>query len=308
MTDESRSLRDLLARSASRRAFLAGSGLAIAAACSNGSDDSGDAEGNGDMNVDPGGDGQPAVQAALATQDLFAGGEDQRFAFGVLRRSEENTYSLVTGDAVQIAFSPPEGSLGDAQTAEFHGAGLPPDKGVYVARVSPEAPGFWEATITLGGESGTLPFEVLAEPLVPVPGDEAIAVTTPTVDDDQGVFELCTREPDCSFHDVPLDAALEAAGPVVIMFSTPRFCVSQVCGPVLDVLIGESEDFPDTTFIHSEIWANDATTEPVDAVTEWGLQTEPWLFGIKPDGTIAARLDGAFDQTEVRALIEATVA
>lgn len=296
----------MLTRPTSRRAFLAGSGLAIAAACSSDGDDSVDAGGNGG-NGDGGTDAQPTVQAALATQDLFAGGEDQRFAFGVLRRTPENTYSLVTGDAVQIAFAPPEGSPGEPQTAEFHGAGLPPDKGVYVARVSPDVPGFWEATLTVEGESGTLPFEVLEEPRVPVPGDEAIAVATPTVDDDQGVFELCTREPDCSFHEVSLDGALEAAGPVVIMFSTPRFCVSQVCGPVLDVLINESDDFPDTTFIHSEIWANDETSIPVDAVAEWGLQTEPWLFGIKPDGTVAARLDGAFDQAEVRSLIEATV-
>lgn len=303
MVDESRSLRDLLTRPASRRAFLAGSGLAIAAACSSdGGDDSVDA------GADDGSDAQPTVQSALATQDIYAGGEDQRFAFGVLRRTPENTYSLVTGDAVQIAFAPPEGSPGEPQTAEFHGAGLPPDKGVYVARVSPDAPGFWEATLTVEGESGTLPFEVLEAPRVPVPGDEAISAPTPTVDDDRGVFELCTREPDCSFHEVSLDTAIEGGAPVVVMFSTPRFCVSQVCGPVLDLLIGEAEDFADTTFVHSEIWANDETTEPVDAVAQWGLQTEPWLFGIKPDGTIAARLDGAFDQTEVRALIEATVA
>lgn len=305
MADASRSLRDLLTRPASRRAFLAGSSLAVAAACSNDGDDSGD---NGENGGGNGTDAQPTVQAALATQDIFAGGEDQRFAFGVLRRTPENTYSLVTGDAVQIAFAPPEGSPGERQTAEFHGAGLPPDKGVYVARVSPDAAGFWQATLTVEGESGTLPFEVLQEPRVPVPGDEAVAAATPTVDDDRGVFELCTREPDCSFHEVSLDTAIEGGGPVVVMFSTPRFCVSQICGPVLDLLIGESQDFADTAFIHSEIWANDETTEPVDAVAQWGLQTEPWLFGIKSDGTIAARLDGAFDQTEVRSLIEATVA
>lgn len=303
MADQPRSLRDLLARPASRRAFLAGSGLAVAAACSNGGGNGSVDAGSSDDNAE-----QPVIQAALATQDIYVGAADQRFAFGVLRRSEENIYSLVTGDPVQIAFAPPDGSLGDPQMAEFHGAGLPPDKGVYVARVSPDVAGFWDATITVDGERGTLPFEVREQPQVPAPGSEAVAAATPTVGDDQGIADLCTRQPDCPFHEVSLDAALEGDGPVILMFSTPRYCISQVCGPVLDLLIEEAESFEAPTFIHSEIWADDGTTEPVHAVAEWGLQTEPWLFGIRADGTIAARLDGAFDQTEVRSLIEAAIA
>jgi hypothetical protein len=38
-------------------------------------------------------------------------------------------------------------------------------------------------------------------------------------------------------------------------------------------------------------------------VNAWGLESEPWLFGIDPTGKIVSRIDGAFDRGEIRNLL-----
>jgi len=48
-----------------------------------------------------------------------------------------------------------------------------------------------------------------------------------------------------------------------------------------------------------------STEDLVPTVTDWGLPSEPFLFGIAADGTITARLDGAMGQNEMRAAFEA---
>lgn len=286
----------------SRRTFLASAGLVIAAACASG-DDGEDVSAGGTSTTL----GEQPIAGSLASSDLYVG-DDQRFAFGVLRLKSDKTYDLVRGDEVLVAFVPPEETAGTPQGTTFHSEGLPPDRGVYVTRASFDRSGFWTATIAVGDLRGTLPFEVKDENQVPKAGDQAIAAKTPTTKDAAGVDPICTRTPPCPFHEVSLDAALEGDLPVVVMFSTPAYCVSRVCGPVLDVLVGLAPEFEGrATFIHVEVWKDRTTQEASPGMQAWGLQTEPWAFGIDPEGEIVGRLDGAFDQSELRDVVTATV-
>lgn len=287
----------------SRRTFLLGAGAAVAAACSSGNDGSVSA---GDGTTTSTAAGEQPIAATLASSDLYVG-EDQRFAFGVLRLREDKTYVLVRDRQVLVSFAPIDQRSGSPEAATFHAEGLPPDRGVYVTRASFDAPGFWEATVSVGALAGTLPFEVAEKAKAPIPGGQAIPVKTPTTGDAAGVDPICTRTPACPFHEVSFDDALAGDLPVVMMVSTPAFCVSRVCGPVLDLLVDMAPEFEGRAqFVHAEVWKDRSTTEASPAMKAWGLVTEPWVFGIDPEGEIVTRLEGAFDAAELRDAVSAT--
>jgi hypothetical protein len=139
------------------------------------------------------------------------------------------------------------------------------------------------------------------------PGQQAQAVATPTTENDLGYDRICTRTPEpCGMHDVSLEQALAGDTPVVLLFATPAFCQTAVCGPTVDVVDQVREGgFDDITFVHCEIFSDAGETlgEPVVA---WNLPTEPWMFVIDTDGTVVRRADGPLlvVADEIRALID----
>ena len=139
------------------------------------------------------------------------------------------------------------------------------------------------------------------------PGQQAQAVATPTTGDDLGYDRICTRTPEpCDMHDVSLEQALAGDTPVVLLFATPAFCQTAVCGPTVDVVDQVRQSgFDDVTFVHCEVFS-DAGETLGDPVVAWNLPTEPWMFVIDNDGTIVRRADGPLlvVADEVRALIE----
>ena len=144
-----------------------------------------------------------------------------------------------------------------------------------------------------------------ADSVLPAPGDPAIPSETPTTADPGAAESLCTRNPDCDMHEDSLADVLEAGRPAVLLFATPAFCQTAVCGPVVDTLeeVHRSTSWGDVAFIHCEIF-QDAGETLLTAVEEWGLPTEPWLFAIDADGHIHARLDGPMLADELVGLVE----
>ena len=132
-----------------------------------------------------------------------------------------------------------------------------------------------------------------------------IPVATPTTADARGVDPICTRKPVCSLHDVSLDAALGEGRPLAVLFSTPALCRSKICGPVLDVLLGEVENLGDgVRAVHVEVFKSLQVQGTAEDLTEgmktYGLTFEPVLFLVGADGKVRERLDGPYDRTEAR--------
>jgi hypothetical protein len=124
--------------------------------------------------------------------------------------------------------------------------------------------------------------------------------------DHAGVDPICTRDPQCPFHDVSLDAALGEKRPVAAIFSTPALCQSRVCGPVLDVLVKEADAFKDRIrFVHVEVYRsmkvdfNDPNAL-APGMQAYHLTFEPVLFLAGADGVVRERLDGPYDALECR--------
>jgi hypothetical protein len=170
-----------------------------------------------------------------------------------------------------------------------------PPGGLYTVDATFPGTGLHEVVVvTYDGQAGTVAVDVrdASSSQLPAPGQQAQAVATPTEADPLGYTTLCTREQPCGMHEVSLDEALVAERPIVLLFATPAFCQTAVCGPTVDVLEQVRRDgFDDVRFIHCEIFSDKGSTlgDPVQA---WNLPTEPWLFVIGPGGRIVRRADG----------------
>jgi hypothetical protein len=100
--------------------------------------------------------------------------------------------------------------------------------------------------------------------------------------------------------------ALGAGEPFVLVFATPKYCASAVCGPTLDDVETVAEDYRGLTFIHSEIYVGlEPSNEVLPTVSEWGLPSEPWVFVVAADGKVVAKFEGAAPPEELRAVLEA---
>jgi hypothetical protein len=280
-----------------------------------------------------GGDGTASLPDADAEQTLFVQaasfefltGRERWVAFGVA----DATNTPLPADATVEVFlrtiptAPDEEAevVAGPLTATFSPASET-GQGVYYTRVDLERTGFVEIVAVSGDDFGTGAVQIVdpvdSQVIDPetgtalVPGAMAVAAPTATEDEDRDVFSICTQDPVCGMHEMSLDEALETGRPVVLLFATPQFCATVVCGPSVANLdrVRTGGDWGETIFIHSEIFAEEPTgsevagTPLVDAVQQWGLPTEPWLFTIGGDGVIRDRLDGPMPDPILQAMVE----
>lgn len=136
--------------------------------------------------------------------------------------------------------------------------------------------------------------------VVPGRGDRLVPLKTPTTADARGVDPICTRDPACPFHEQTLEEALTSGKAIAFIVSTPQFCQTAICGPVLDLLVERQEQLDATVaFVHAEVYTDSTARTSTEAVQAYGLTYEPALWLAAPDGTINARLDYTYDATEL---------
>ncbi|MFY9586605.1 MAG: hypothetical protein WAT66_04015 [Actinomycetota bacterium] len=305
-------------RDIDRRTFLATSGLALAwlATGCGGKDDAlpENASPNQLATDLKERDGDPINVLQAVDQVLVR--PASRVAFALVA-ADRTTFLRGGGVDVYYGLDPSAPARGPVR-AEYHGEGLG-SKGVYVVKLDIDRPGNW-GVVAVGKPSGASK-EIWGEAVYPAvekvdgpaPGAKAISIPTPTVENHRGVEPYCTRTPQpCSMHRISLDAALANGRPTVFNIGTPRFCTSQVCGPVVDVIQTVSTEFADRiNFIHAEVYVN-ATDAPAKgvggftpAMKAWMQMQEPVTYWIRSDRTITERIVGPTDVAEVRALTRA---
>ncbi len=119
---------------------------------------------------------------------------------------------------------------------------------------------------------------------------------------------LTTRIPPEQMHSVSFNQVL-GKKPIALLFSTPQFCISRVCGPVTDVAVALQHQYGNRiTFIHEEVYVNNQPSKGLrPQLKAFHLRTEPWLFTINRRGIITARLEGAFGTTELAQALKAAL-
>ncbi len=281
-----------------------------------------------------GGDGKAVKEltAVVASSELVVG--ENRFIVGLL---DQDTQEITDAD-VSLRFFKLDGDRetpkGEAKataltveksyththadgTVEKHSAG---ESGVYVAHPTFDEAGSWgvEVTATIDGKKFDpvgAAFTVLREGRSVAVGAPAPQSETLTLDDVADVAEIDTSDPPIpQMHTLSIAEAVTSGNPSVIVFATPSFCVSRICGPtkeVVDELYSEYDE--GVNFVHVEPYDLEKARAgeglfPIPATAEWGLQSEPWVFLVDRDGIVAAKFEGVVTLDELQAALDPLLA
>ena len=261
----------------------------------------------------------------------FAPGAN-RFPFALIAASGES----LDGAEVEVAFHRLEDDSSKPRaeaTATFHtvhgvtphlhedGTLHPHDEtaGFYVVeQVQFDAPGVWEARFAVDAPAGRgvsvppLAFSVQSASSVPGIGNSVPASRNPTSRDVDDLSEITTHDPPVAdFYQLTVAEALEEGKPVLVVFSTPMFCISRMCGPVTDLVASLHGRYAERlTFIHIEpfdlrVSRGEGRLVPTETLREWGLRTEPWVFLLGGDGRVATRFEGPVTEGELERAVQA---
>ena len=289
------------ARSLTRRGFLAAGAAALTSLALVGCQRT---QSSATPQTAPAQPGRTGPTLILATSELVVG--PNRFAVGMVDEANRPivdarvTFGFFQVDGQQAtkrAEAPATFRWVDQQT-----------KGIYTAPVQLDAPGRWgvEAAVEREGQRTVIrsSFEVKATGMAPMIGSPAIRSKTLTPRDVKDPAELCTAAPPCELHATSLDELLANGKPTVVLFASPGYCTSQTCAPQLGVLLGVRPKYGEgVNFAHVEIYKDPRNQVLADAVTEWRLPSEPWIFFVDRSGTILERYDGIATPEEIQGAI-----
>jgi len=250
--------------------------------------------------------GDAEVYPVFVSSELTVG--SNRFIIGLLDSNDapvNNPDIEVSVDFFDLAES--EAEPATSSTFEFVES-VPGKRGVYVSNVEFSASGEWGAEVDLSGggvdESLLASFEVRQDSSTPSLGEAVPPSDTLTADDAKNLAAISTdTEPDPKFYELSVAEALETGEPFVVAFATPKFCASATCGPTLDIVKEASADYPQVNYLHVEPYTNlddPNNLQPIKAVREWGLPSEPWVFVVDGDGNLAAKYEGVLSADELR--------
>ncbi len=194
-----------------------------------------------------------------------------------------------------------------------------PTSTVYVANVDLDEVGWWgiEADVELDGEryeGVRLSFWVREQSDEPGIGAAVPRSTQRTLRDVADISEIDSSDPpNPAFHELTIAEALDTGKPVVVAFITPAFCQTRFCGPVMqEVILPTHASYGDAIeIVHIEPFDLEAASQgslaTVPTVEEWGLLSEPFVFVLNPDGTVAAKFEGIMEAEEVAAALDAVL-
>jgi len=151
------------------------------------------------------------------------------------------------------------------------------------------------------------------------PGDAAPTVATPTAaTSEHGLAGISTdASPLARLYQYSAADLLAAGTPFVMVFASPAFCVSQACGPTMDVVKAAAERHPGALIIHVEPYIMEWNGErmiptldanmhlqPNGAASAWQLPVEPWIYTVDSNGVVIHSFEGVIGAAELDAAIK----
>lgn len=191
-----------------------------------------------------------------------------------------------------------------------------PKSTVYVAHLDVHEPGWWgiETDVELDGkryEELRFTFWALKESSEPSIGAAVPRSKQRTLRDVTHISEIdSSNPPNPAFHEQTIAESLDSGKPVVVAFVTPAFCQTRFCGPVMESVILPIHTYYGTAveIVHIEPFdlaaARQGELISVPTVEEWGLLAEPFVFVLKPDGTVAAKFEGIMESEEIVTVLD----
>ena len=276
----------------------------------------------------------PNLNGIVAGSEILVG--DQRLPFGLfdfdgtpvegadveveIYKLHQNG-SLIPVSSADAIFQEVHGIKRNHQHADGSNHDHQEVRGVYIFESVPFAEsGIWEAHLSVsvrnvsGTEKATVTFQVKDQSTTYAVGDMPPPSKNPTARDVSSLEEITTLEPIVpGLYELTVAEALDGPKPFVVVFATPAFCVTTMCGPVTDVAVQVYTDYQDRVeFIHIEPWdlptiRNEGKMVPTDITLEWRLPTEPWTFVVGKDNRITARWESLVTPEELTAALDSAL-
>jgi len=265
-------------------------------------------------------------QVLLTTSELLVG--ENRLAFALMKdgrlladaRAVVRVYAIEGEDARLVAETPAryhrlevieQGKLVHIHpdgTRHAHGDATDV-QGIYVAQVAFPRAGTWglEVLAQWGNavESARLSVSAVAASPTPMVGTPVPRSRNRIASDVRELQQIDSSDPpDPRLHQTRIADAIAQGKPQVIVFATPKYCASRVCGPVVDVVRTLIPVYGDrVVFIHEEIWESGSLQKFSPTVEEWNLRSEPWIFVVDGQGIVRARFEGLTTRRELEAAL-----
>ncbi|TAL12866.1 MAG: hypothetical protein EPO00_01385 [Chloroflexota bacterium] len=266
--------------------------------------------------------GAPQILPIFVSSEILAG--KNRFLFSLTDRAN----NVVAAPDVPVALEWYDVAAAPDQVAFTSDArflwAIEGQKGLYAADVEFPTAGRWGVRFTASFPDGRseqvrADFDVAAAGSTPAIGAPAISVDTPTAADVGGDLAKVSTDtaPNPAFYQTSVADALSAKEPFVLVFATPAFCQTAICGPMLDNVKAVAADYPTLTFINVEpykmVFADgrlqpelaDGQLQAAVWTDAWGLRTEPWIFVVDGSGKVTAKFEGAVAKDELTAAFDA---
>jgi hypothetical protein len=275
---------------------------------------------------------QEGLQPLITTSELIVG--QNRFAFGLMKANkllEGADVSLrvytIQGSEAQLAAelkAPYQALRNLKQEGSVH---RHPDgtehvhsdesgvRGLYVAQINFSRAGTWGVEILAHQKDGSheaarAAVTVLDTSPTPAVGSLAPRSRNLIARDVKNLRQIDTSDrPDARLHQVRIADAIAQGRPQLIVFATPQFCSSRMCGPVVDIVRTLLPAYGKrVAFTHQEIWQDFAEKKVFPIVEEWRLDSEPWVFVVDGQGIIRAKFEGLVTVPELEAALQQVIA
>jgi len=248
---------------------------------------------------------------------LFAGSGDvrpgpNRFLMALLTKDG----TPVSDASVKLDFRPLTGNtagpIATTVQAQYLGKDSESAKSLYSARVTFPKPGNWEAdaTVTKDGKSSQAKAQFVVRQTTGVPNiGESIPASNSPTSPPTPVEQLTSQRPvgDADFYKLSIAESLKTGKASMIIFATPAFCQTRTCGPQLEALQGLKQKYAaQVNFIHIEVYQRpdlllqgQGQPKLAETVTQWHLESEPWVFLVDKSGKVFDRFEGYAPAWEV---------
>jgi hypothetical protein len=271
------------------------------------------------------------LQPLITTSELVVG--ENRFAFGLLKAGKLlegadvklRLYDIEGGEAklateLKVPYQAVENVKQErsvhrhADGAEHVHGGDSSVRGLYVAHLNFARAGDWGVELLVSQASGAfepIRLSVTVEEAAATPAVGSLAPRSRNLiaPDVKNLRQIDTSpRPDPRLHQVRIADAIAQGKPQLIVFATPQFCTSRMCGPVVDIVRTLLPTYGKrVAFTHQEIWQDFADKKVFPTIEEWRLITEPWIFVVDGQGIIRAKFEGLVTARELESALQQVV-